>query len=111
MTDRLALPVRVKFIRLDEAHLFCAGENCDARLGVRYHIGSPFRGKEVTRLEPRYTNDTDPVHPYGTWWRRRRGGYRGSPRYRDVRRDRASGRSTAEPVFGRRLSEATKYTF
>jgi hypothetical protein len=76
--ERKTLPAREKQIREDESHLFCPGEGCSARLGIR-------KGLTIT-LERRYTNAPHPSYPAGTWWKQERGGYKGMPRARDARR-------------------------
>lgn len=73
---RKTLPAREKQIREDEWHLFCPGEGCSARLGIR-------KGLTVT-LEPRYTNAPHPSYPAGTWRKEER--YKGFSRARDGRK-------------------------
>jgi len=74
--DRKTLPAREKQIREDEWHLFCPGEGCSARLGIR-------QGLMVT-LEPCYTNAPHPGYPADTWWKQERP--KGPPRARDARK-------------------------
>ena len=74
--ERKTLPAREKQIREDEWHLFCPGEGCSARLGIR-------KGLTVT-LEPCYTNAPHPSYPAGTWWKQERS--KGWPRARDARK-------------------------
>jgi hypothetical protein len=73
--ERKTLPAREKQIQEDEWHLFCPGEGCSARLGIR-------KGLMVT-LEPCYTNAPHPNYPAGTWWKQKRS--KGWPRARDAR--------------------------
>lgn len=78
--ERKTLPAREKQMR-EEIHLFCPGEGCSARLGIR-------KGLTVT-LEPRYTNALHPNYPAGTWWKQEwplRGAYKGWPRASDAGR-------------------------
>ncbi len=64
--------------RPDEVHIFCPGDGCDARLGIRYINPN---GTQNLSLEPGYTE----VAPR-TWRRLNTDRYRGVPRGRTVRR-------------------------
>jgi len=81
--DRKTLPAREKQIREDEWHLFCPGEGCSARLGMRQGLNKPPFAEMVT-LEPCYTNAPHPSYPVGTWWKQERP--KGPPRARDARK-------------------------
>ena len=76
--ERKTLPAREKQIREDEWHLFCPGEGCSARLGIRKGL--------IIWLETRYTLKPHPGPPFFVWWREREGGYQYIPRQRGIRR-------------------------
>jgi hypothetical protein len=100
--ERKTLPAREKQIREDEWHLFCPGEGCSARLGIR-------KGLTVT-LERRYTNAPHPSYPAGTWWKQERGGYKGMPRAKDVRKAMRDIDRATEGVPPEAVGQAIKET-
>jgi len=104
----MILPARTKWVRGGRGlHFFCPGAGCEARLACGdTETTNIDGGREIeVRLELCYTNGPHPSYPAGTWWRQKRGGYKGIPRARDVRKEMREQR-LSEGGEGSRLPEA-----
>jgi len=106
------LPARTKLVRKgSNLHFFCPGEGCGARLACGNTDIRTDTGWEIeVRLEPRYTNGPHPSYPAGTWWRQKRGGYKGLPRARDARKAERDVERATEGVSPEAVSQVVKET-